>query len=71
MNMTKIEIGQLEKALAALVCRPRLIRRDYWMSRIECLLESPGLSVQDRMRLCTLRDALGTQPEESGVLTQR
>jgi hypothetical protein len=69
--MTKIEIGELEKALAALVSRPRLIRRDYWMSRIECLLEGPGLSVQDRRRLCTLRDALGTPPEAPGVLTQR
>ncbi len=71
MNITKIEIGELEKALAALVCRPRLIRRDYWMSRIECLLESPGLSVHDRRRLCTLHDALGTPSEASGVLTQR
>ena len=60
MNMVKTEIGNLEKALNALVHRPRLIRREYWISQIECLLGSPGLAPQDRQRLCALLDLLGT-----------
>jgi hypothetical protein len=48
MNMVKNEVGQLEKALNALVHRPRLIRRDYWTSQIECPLGRPGLSAQDQ-----------------------
>jgi hypothetical protein len=71
VNITKTEIRQLEKALAALVCRPRLIRRDYWVSEIECLLGGPGLSVEDRQRLCALLDLLGTPSEECSVLAQR
>jgi hypothetical protein len=67
VNMGKAEIRQLEKALAALVCRPRLIRRDYWVSEIECLLASPGLSAQDRQRLGALLVLLATPSEESGV----
>jgi hypothetical protein len=58
VNMVKTEIGQLEKALNALVHRPRLIRREYWRSQIECLLGSPGLAAQDRQRLCALLDLL-------------
>lgn len=71
MNMAKTEIRQLEKALAALVCRPRLIRRDYWVSQIECLLGGPGLSAQDRQRLCALLDLLRATSEECDVLTQQ
>lgn len=71
MNMAKTEIRQLEKALAALVCRPRLIRREYWVSEIECLLGSPGLSAQDRQRLCAVLDLLGTPSEECSVLAQQ
>jgi hypothetical protein len=71
VNMVKTEIGQLEKALNALVHRPRLIRREYWISQIECLLGSPGLVAQDRQRLCTLLDLLGTPAEEFGVLAQQ
>lgn len=72
MNMVKTQIGQLEKALNALVHRPRLIRREYWISQIECLLieGSPGLAAQDRQRLCALLDLLGTPAEEFGVLAQ-
>jgi hypothetical protein len=55
----KAEIGQLEKALNTLVRRPRLIRRDYWISQIECLLGRSGLSAQDRQRLRALLDLLG------------
>jgi hypothetical protein len=57
--MVKIEIGQMEKALSALVRHPRLIRRDYWTSQIENLLGRSGLSVQDRQRLVALLDLLG------------
>lgn len=71
MNIAKTELRELEKALAALVGRPRLIRRDYWVSEIECLLGSPGLSAQDRQRLCALLDLLGTPSEECGVLAQQ
>jgi hypothetical protein len=70
VNMVKTEIGQLEKALNALVCRPRLIRRDYWVSQIECLLARPGLSAQDRQRLRTLLNLLGTPVAECSVSLQ-
>lgn len=59
MNTVKAEIGQLEMALNTLVRRPRLIRRDYWISQIECLLGRSGLSAQDRQRLRALLDLLG------------
>ena len=59
MNMVKTEIEQLEKAMKVLVHRPQLIRRSYWMSQIEGLLEQPGLSPQDQLRLHALRDLLG------------
>ncbi|MFP3565308.1 hypothetical protein [Paraburkholderia sp. SIMBA_030] len=68
MNTVKTEIGQLEKALNALVRRPRLILRDYWISQIEGLLGRPGLSVQDRQRLRALLDLLGTPVAECSVL---
>ena len=71
MNTVKTEIGQLEKALSALVRRPRLIRRDYWISQIECLLGRPGLSAQDRQRLCALLDLLGSPVTEWSVLIQQ
>lgn len=67
MNMVKTEIGQLEKALSALVHRPRLIRRDYWASQIECLLGRPGLSALDRQRLRALLDLLGNPIAECSV----
>ena len=70
MNTVKTEIGQLEKALNALVRRPRLIRREYWISQVECLLGSPGLLPQDRQRLRALLDLLGAPAEECGVLAQ-
>ncbi|WP_254700402.1 hypothetical protein [Trinickia violacea] len=57
--MVKTEIEQLEKALNALVHHPQLIRRDYWTSQIESVLERTGLSPQDRKRLQALRDLLG------------
>lgn len=67
MNMVKTEIGQLEKALSALVHRPWLIRRDYWASQIECLLGRPGLSALDRQRLRALLDLLGNPIAECSV----
>ncbi len=70
MNMVKSEIGQLEKALNALVNRPRLIRRDYWTSQIECLLGRSSLSVHDRQRLSTLLDLLGRTAAECGASAQ-
>jgi hypothetical protein len=60
VDMVKTEIGQLEKAVNALVHRPWLIRREYWALQIECLLGRPALSLQDRQRLRALLDLLGT-----------
>lgn len=70
MNMVKTEIGQLEKAMSALVHRPWLIRRDYWESQIECMLGRPGLSVQDRQRLRALLGLLGSPIAECSVSVQ-
>jgi hypothetical protein len=67
VNTIKTDIEQLEKALNALIRRPRLIRRDYWVSKIEGLLGRTGLSAQDRQRLGALRDLLVTPAEECGV----
>jgi len=64
VNVVKTEIGQLEKALNALVHRPQLIRRDYWTSQIESLLGQTGLSAQDRQRLHALREVLGLPRHE-------
>ncbi|MFM0133307.1 hypothetical protein [Paraburkholderia sediminicola] len=68
--MVKTEIGQLEKALNALVHRPWLIRRDYWTLQIECLRGRPGLSAQDRQRLRVLLDLLGIPVAECSVPVQ-
>ncbi|MEX3985293.1 hypothetical protein AB4Y45_40800 [Paraburkholderia sp. EG287A] len=65
MDFVKTEIGQLEKALNALVRHPQLIRREYWISQIEGLLGRPRLSPQDRQRLCALLDLLRTPAEYS------
>jgi hypothetical protein len=59
MDRVKSEIEQLEKALNALICRPRLIRRDYWMTQVEALLERSGLTPEDRQRLDALLALLG------------
>ena len=67
MNTIKTDIGQLEKVLNAPIRRPRLIRRDYWVSQIECLLGRLGLSAQDRQRLGALLDLLGTPVAECSV----
>ena len=67
MNIMNTEIGQMEKALNALVHRPRLIRREYWTSQIEGLLNGPGLSMHDRARLHALLDLLGIAGEERRV----
>ena len=67
--MVKTEIGQLEKALNALVHRPQLIRRDYWTSQIEGLLEQAGLSAHDRQRLHALRDLLDLTARECTVVS--
>lgn len=58
MDTVKIEIGQLEKAVNVLACRPRLIRREYWIAHIESLLARRGLSAPDRQRLDILLDRL-------------
>lgn len=60
MDMAKTEIGQLERALNVLSCRPRLIRRDYWKAQVERLLERTALTAQDRQRLLALLDLLGS-----------
>lgn len=69
MNMVKTEIEQLEKALKVLVHRPQLIRRDYWTSQIEGLLEQPGLCPQDQLRLHALRDLLGLPARECAAVS--
>ncbi|WP_179401699.1 hypothetical protein [Burkholderia guangdongensis] len=66
--MVKTEIEQLEKALNVLVYRPKLVRRDYWVSQIERLLEQTGLSSQDLRRLHALRDLLGFPAGEYTVV---
>ena len=71
MNTVKTDIGELEKALNALVRRPGLIRRDYWISQIECLLGHPGLSAQDRRRLFVLLDLLAPSVAECSVAAQQ
>jgi hypothetical protein len=71
VDFVKTEIGRLEKALNTLVHRPRLIRREYWISQIECLLGGPGLSAQDRQRLRVLLDSLGTPVAECSVSAQQ
>lgn len=68
--MVKIEIGQMEKALSALVRHPRLIRRDYWTSQVESLLGRPGLSVQDGQRLVALLGLLVAPVAECSVSVQ-
>ncbi|NPT45738.1 hypothetical protein GNZ12_31340 [Paraburkholderia sp. 1N] len=68
--MVKTEIGELERALKALVHRPWLIRREYWALQIECLLGRPALSVQDRQRLRALLDLLGTPVAECSASVQ-
>jgi hypothetical protein len=70
MDSVKTEIGRLEKSLNTLVRRPRLIRREYWLSQIDGLLERPGLSMQDRRRLRDLLDLLVTPGEQCGVMAQ-
>lgn len=53
------EIRQLERSVNTLVCRPTLIRREYWAAQTERLLALPGLSARDRHRLAALLDLLG------------
>ncbi|WOD13598.1 hypothetical protein [Paraburkholderia kirstenboschensis] len=60
MGIVRNEIGQLENAVRTLVRRPWLIRRDYWVSEVEDVLERPGISAGDRQRLGALLDLLGT-----------
>jgi hypothetical protein len=67
VNTVKTDIEQMEKALNALVRRPQLLRRDYWISQIERLLVRPGLSAQDRNRLSALLDLLSTPVAECSV----
>ena len=53
------EIRQLERSINILVCRPTLIRREYWAAQTEKLLLRPGLSSIDRSRLTALLVLLG------------
>jgi hypothetical protein len=67
MGVMRNEIGQLEAAVNLLVRRPRLIRREYWVSEVEGVLVRPGISPQDRQRLAALLDLLGTVARECYV----
>lgn len=60
MDVLKIDVGQLEKAVNTLISRPRLIRPEYWVSQIDSLLERPSISAPERQRLRALLDLLGT-----------
>lgn len=53
------EIKQLERSINTLICRPTLIRREYWVAQTEKLLVLPELSARDRHRLTALLDLLG------------
>lgn len=64
MDFVKTEIEQLEKALNDVIHRPQLIRREYWISQIESLLERSKLSPLDQQRLYALLELLGTSPAE-------
>jgi len=52
------EIERLEKTVHTLGRLPWLVRRDYWVSQIENLMQVPAISAMDRRRLGTLLDAL-------------
>jgi hypothetical protein len=54
--------------LNALAQHPKLIRRSYWTSRIEILLEQTDLTSQDRRRLHALRDMPGLQALEYSAM---
>lgn len=56
--MVKDEIERLEKTVHTLARLPWLIRREYWVSQIEHLLEATTISVVDRRRLAGLLDQL-------------
>jgi hypothetical protein len=58
------DIKQLERSINTLICRPTLIRREYWAAQTEKLLVLPGLSARDRHRLTVLLDLLGTTTRE-------
>lgn len=58
------EIRQLERSVNTLVCRPTLIRREYWAAQTERLLIFPGLSARDRGRLTALLELLGITASE-------
>jgi hypothetical protein len=64
VDFVKTEIEQLEKALNAIIHRPQLIRREYWISQIESLLKRSKLSPHDQQRLVALLELLGTSPAE-------
>lgn len=53
------EIRQLERSVNTLVRLPTLIRREYWTTQTEKLLQLPRLSARDRHRLFTLLALLG------------
>lgn len=52
------EIERLEKTVHTLGRLPWLIRREYWVSQIEELMQAPAISAVDRRRLGTLLDLL-------------
>lgn len=67
MNLAKNEIEQLEKTVHTLVRLPWLVRRQYWVSQIERLLDAATVSAQDRRRLVALLDLIATLPTDSEV----
>ena len=52
------EIERLEKTVHTLGRLPWLVRREYWVSQIEVLMQAPAISADDRRRLGRLIDAL-------------
>jgi len=62
--MVRGEIERLEKTVHTLARLPWLIRREYWVSQIEHLLEATTMSIVDRRRLTALLEQLSSMPTE-------
>jgi hypothetical protein len=62
IRMVRGEIERLEKTVHTLARLPWLIRREYWVSQIEHLLEATTMSIVDRRRLTALLEQFSSMP---------
>ena len=62
--MVRGEIERLEKTVHTLARLPWLVRREYWVSQIQHLLETTTISVVERGRLAALLDQLSAMATE-------